>query len=234
MSEKKTTRRAAREAAFQAAYQCTVGHVAISNACEDLFARKEFDDEAKQFVKDLAEGTVTQTNVLDDTYSQFLKPGWTPERLAVSDLLILRMSIVEFYDYPEIPPKVTITEAINIAKKFGDENSGKFINGVLAKVLAESPKKDWPIIDAVTTGNLSEDLEIPLVPEDTPIEEVPYYEAPEEEPDPEPTETERTQATPDIPEQARHEPEQNRPEPPQAAPDKAEQKETTWQIKSDD
>lgn len=232
MSEKKTTRRAAREAAFQAAYQCTVGHIAISKACEDLFSRKHFDDESKQFVKDLAEGTVTQTTVLDDTYSQFLKPGWIPERLAVSDLLVLRMAIVEFYDYPEIPPKVTITEAINIAKKFGDENSGKFINGVLAKVLADSPKKDWPIIDAITTVDLSEEIEIPIVPEDTPINEEPYYKAPEEEP--EPTEPEPAQTTPYKPEQARHEPEQHRPEPSQAAPDKAEQKETTWQIKSDD
>ena len=168
MSEPTKSRRAAREAAFQAAYQCTVGHVAINRACDDVLGRKNYADEIVEFITDLADGMVTETRVLDDTFGPFLKSGWTPDRLAISDLLALRMAVVELYDFPEIPPKVTITEAINIAKKFGTEESGRFVNGVLAKVLAESPKKDWPIIDAITIEGVSEDLEIPITSDDEP------------------------------------------------------------------
>ena len=86
---------------------------------------------------------VTDTAALEEKFSKFLKKGWTLDRLAVSDRLALRLATYELFEIPDLPPKVSIAEAVKIAKKFGTADSGRFVNGVLAKVLLDSPKKDW-------------------------------------------------------------------------------------------
>jgi N utilization substance protein B len=80
---------------------------------------------------------------IDARYSPFLKSGWTPDRLALVDRLVLRLAVFELWGMPEIPPKVTITEAVELAKRFGGADSGSFINGVLGRVLQVSPKAGW-------------------------------------------------------------------------------------------
>ncbi len=61
--------------------------------------------------------------------------NWEFSRIALIDRLLLRMAICEMLSFPDIPPKVSINESIEIAKKFSTENSGKFINGILDAVL---------------------------------------------------------------------------------------------------
>ena len=63
--------------------------------------------------------------------------NWDFDRIAVIDRIILRMAMCEFIYFDDIPPKVSIDEAIEISKKFSTEKSGKFINGILDSVLNE-------------------------------------------------------------------------------------------------
>jgi N utilization substance protein B len=137
------SRRAAREAAFQSLYQCVCGGASIASATEEALARQKFSPEAAAFVRRLAEGAVTGVVELDARYAPYLKSGWTPERLSLIDRLVLRLAVFELWSEPEVPPKVTITEAVNLAKRYGSKESGPFINAVLGKALEASPKRDW-------------------------------------------------------------------------------------------
>ena len=71
--------------------------------------------------------------VVDKTISEHAT-NWTLKRMAVVDRNILRFATYELLFRDDIPPKVTINEAVDIAKKFGDANSGKFVNGILDKI----------------------------------------------------------------------------------------------------
>ncbi len=84
------------------------------------------------FVKSLISGTAAKFAELDAAL-QPLAPEWPLEQIARIDHAILRLSLFELFDMPEanIPPKVTINEAVELAKSFGADKSSKFINGVL-------------------------------------------------------------------------------------------------------
>lgn len=143
MSEPIKSRRAARESAFQAVYQCVCGGVAISTAIDEVLSRRSFAPGAAALVRELADGAVTRIDELDARYSPYLKAGWTPDRLSLIDKLLLRLAVYELWFVPTVPPKVTITEALRLAKSYGSAESSGFINAVLAKVLEDSPKKEW-------------------------------------------------------------------------------------------
>ena len=97
------------------------------------------------FIKTLALGVVKKNEVLD---SIILKaaPEWPLDRISVIDRNILRIGLYEllFSDHSDVPPKVAINESIELAKTFGGETSGKFVNGVLGAVYKElgEPGKD--------------------------------------------------------------------------------------------
>ncbi len=78
---------------------------------------------------DLAE----QTDVLIAAHAE----NWDLARIALIDRVLLRMALCEFLAFEDIPPKVTINEAIDIAKRYSTENSGKFINGILDAALLD-------------------------------------------------------------------------------------------------
>lgn len=84
------------------------------------------------FVEDLIRGPISKLKQLDELI-QPLAPEWPLEQIARIDHAILRLSLYELFDMPEnkIPSKVTINEAVELAKSFGAEKSSKFVNGVL-------------------------------------------------------------------------------------------------------
>ena len=67
--------------------------------------------------------------------------NWEMERIALIDRILLKIGIVEILYFPEIPPKVSINEVIEIAKDYSTLNSGKFINGILDAILSEAKKE---------------------------------------------------------------------------------------------
>lgn len=137
------SRKLAREAAFQALYMVHVGQAGPEAAVETVKARQPFIGEAEEFLFHTVEGVRERREELDDLIRPRLAKNWTLERIAVSDLIALRIGVFELYHRPGIPPKVSITEAMELAKRYGTKESGSFVNGVLASVLKESPKADW-------------------------------------------------------------------------------------------
>lgn len=104
----------------------------------------EFDDQ--NFSKELLEKIVDRIQKLDDLIAKYA-PDWPLEQITVTDRNVLRIGIFELKFSLEIPPKVAINEAIELAKTYGSEASGKFINGVLGSVFKDmrdkGEKKDF-------------------------------------------------------------------------------------------
>ncbi len=90
--------------------------------------------EDKQFIKQLVEGVKAKQEQIDDIIRP-VAPEWPIEQIARMDRAILRIGVYELLFADNVPPKVAINEAVELAKAFGGENSSKFINGVLGTVL---------------------------------------------------------------------------------------------------
>jgi N utilization substance protein B len=92
------------------------------------------DDQA--FIKQLVNGVADQADKLDEML-QPIAPDWPLQQIARIDHTVLRMGAYELINHPEIPAKVVINEAIELAKGFGGDNSSKFVNGVLGTLLKQ-------------------------------------------------------------------------------------------------
>jgi N utilization substance protein B len=123
------TRRFARELALQTLFSVEVGKQDPSEALEANLTQGDSDDRA--FVKELVLGTLEHAEQTDSFIAPLLE-GWTLERLPTVDRLLLRMGIFELRHHPETPKAVVINEAVELAKKFSTEDSGRFVNGVLS------------------------------------------------------------------------------------------------------
>lgn len=101
--------------------------------------------QSDRFVKELVKGVVNKVDRLDEIIVK-AAPQWPIKKIAMPDRNVLRLGIYEllYGDYDEVPPKVAINEAIELAKTFGGPSSGKFINGVLGTIYRElgEPRKD--------------------------------------------------------------------------------------------
>ncbi|HEU4914592.1 MAG TPA: transcription antitermination factor NusB [Candidatus Saccharimonadales bacterium] len=99
-------------------------------------ARYEGTVEDKEFIERLVHGVDQRASELDAAL-QPIAPEWPIEQIARMDRVVLRMGLYELLHEPEVPPKVVINEAVELAKAFGSENSSKFINGVLGTALRQ-------------------------------------------------------------------------------------------------
>ena len=95
--------------------------------------------EDTKFVYDLVQGVIKNQKKIDTIITP-AAPEWPVEQIARIDRVILRMAIYELSVKKDVPPKVVINEAVELAKSFGSENSSKFINGVLGTVYRETTK----------------------------------------------------------------------------------------------
>ncbi|MFA6525746.1 MAG: transcription antitermination factor NusB [Patescibacteria group bacterium] len=91
----------------------------------------DFDD--KGFSESVVKGVVENRTEIDQLITKYA-PEWPLDQITVVDRNVLRIGIFELKYSPEIPPKVAINEAIELAKTFGGESSGKFVNGVLGTI----------------------------------------------------------------------------------------------------
>ncbi|PGU13872.1 transcription antitermination factor NusB [Bacillus cereus] len=124
-------RRTARERAMQALYQMDItGELEPKVAVENTLDEGE---ETNEFLESLVVGFVENKEAIDEAIRQNLKK-WKLERISIVDRSILRVAVYEMKYMEEIPQNVTINEAIEIAKTFGDEESRRFINGVLSNI----------------------------------------------------------------------------------------------------
>ena len=130
-------RRKGREVALQFLYQLDLHDEADPAAHEaDFWARHPVDEETREFASALVAGTKLRQTEIDGLIVQYAE-HWDLDRMAVVDRNILRLAVYELLDHDRVPPKVAINEAIEIAKKFGTRESGRFINGILDRVHKE-------------------------------------------------------------------------------------------------
>lgn len=123
-------RRTAREKALQALFQIDVSDAEPSAAIEHVL-EEEANDE---YLTRLVTGVVDHQSEIDHLIKENLE-RWSLERLATVDRNLLRIAVFELkYARDDVPEKVVMDEAIEIAKQYGDDQSSKFINGVLSKV----------------------------------------------------------------------------------------------------
>ncbi len=140
-------RRRSREFALQVLYQLEImkqdGRKAMTQWREHFSSSEGKDEFAEQIVLGVLEH-VRKIDRLIEHYSE----NWRLERMNIVDRNILRMATFELLYCNEIPPKVTLNEAIDLGKRYGSEDSGSFINGILDRIQKEAIRKPTQPIKA--------------------------------------------------------------------------------------
>jgi transcription antitermination factor NusB len=139
-----THRRLARECALEVLYRLDLVGDDPAATIEELLHRKNPSDDAEQYLRRIIDAVQANQKDIDIVLRRHLRK-WRLERLTVIDRAILRAAAAEILYFDDVPPKVSINEAVEVSKKFGDDASGKFVNGVLDGVYREHaggvPKK---------------------------------------------------------------------------------------------
>lgn len=131
------SRRKSRELALQLLYQLDLVQAADpSPFLGGFWLRHPVEDEIRAFAESLVLGTKEHQAKIDDLITQYAE-HWELERMAVVDRNILRQGIYELLWQVQVPPKVVINEALEIARKYSTEQSTRFINGLLDRVRKE-------------------------------------------------------------------------------------------------
>jgi N utilization substance protein B len=129
-------RREGREAAIQYLHQLDIHGERAADLRVDFWQLRESPEKVRIFAEELIAGVNTHIAELDERLNRYLQ-NFKLDRLNVVDRNILRLAVYEMFHCLETPPIVAINEAIEAAKKFGGEDSGAFVNGVLDKVKTE-------------------------------------------------------------------------------------------------
>ena len=140
MSNVKQSRRSAREAVLQALYAIEVGKETKSKALKDILKRESRNQDAKNFITELFNVSLSNREWCEDQIRSRLN-NWEFKRVAVLDRLLLIVAIAEIFFIDTVPPKVSISEAIQIAKRYSTEDSSAFVNGVLDNIYKSVAKE---------------------------------------------------------------------------------------------
>ena len=132
-------RRHVREKVLQTLYAYELTKDPIEKIKGDLLQDIQEED-AVEFANKLIDMTITNWERYDELITGTVK-NWELDRIALIDHIVIRMCICEFYCFEDIPPKVSINEAIELAKSFSTKNSGKFVNGILDSLLIRLKKE---------------------------------------------------------------------------------------------
>lgn len=136
------SRRKAREAALRALYEIDLAQSAPMDALDDVCAEMNLTAEHQPFALRILLGVVEKKSEIDNRLSKLIRE-FDYDRVAAVDRNVLRMAAFELLFEPAIPPAVSINEAVAIVKRYSTSESGRFVNGVLAKLVRETPKANW-------------------------------------------------------------------------------------------
>lgn len=135
MNDKKLNRRKLREKALQVLYAYEMNREGLELLLNGVLA--DVSSEAdREFTRELVSKAVVNQKALDELIKEKVA-NWEMDRIALIDRLLLRIAITELMHFPDIPPKVSINEVIEIAKIYSTAKSGKFVNGILDAILSE-------------------------------------------------------------------------------------------------
>jgi len=129
-------RRKARELVLEALYRVEVTQDDPDDVMKDIFLRREQNPEIREFSSRLFRTTTEHMKEIDALIAEYVE-NWDLSRMAMLDKNILRFAICELLYVKGIPVKVTLNEAIEIAKRYSTEDSGRFINGVIDRIAKE-------------------------------------------------------------------------------------------------
>ena len=135
-TNKRHPRHLARVAVFQGLYALEISNEPLNKIIHDLWDRYSFEKPAREYVQHLLNQVADHSSWIEESIKSHLQ-NWDYERVALLDRLILEMAITEIYFASDIPPKVSIAEAIEIAKEYSTEESSAFVNGILDAVYKE-------------------------------------------------------------------------------------------------
>jgi len=144
-------RRKAREVALKVLYGLDVINRDAGEAIDLFWANFGAPEDARPFSSLLVEGTWSKKEHLDELISRHSE-NWSLSRMARVDRNILRLAVYELIYCDDIPPKVTLNEAIDLGKIYGSENSGSFINGILDALYADMRGAE-PVDTAAKSGD---------------------------------------------------------------------------------
>ncbi|WP_324717601.1 transcription antitermination factor NusB [Carboxydochorda subterranea] len=128
------SRRLAREVALRVLFQVDVGKANWQAALERSLKEVPLSPVQQEFGRQLVEGVINHQQEIDRLISRFAI-DWTLDRMANVDRNVMRIALFEILYLKDIPPSVSINEAVELAKKYGDQDSGKFVNGILGNVV---------------------------------------------------------------------------------------------------
>jgi transcription antitermination factor NusB len=135
----------ARELALKVLYRIDISGEDYKEASSEILGEVK-DEEIVEFANTLIEGTIENKERIDGIIEKYAL-NWELDRMAVIDRNILRFATYELLECDDIPPKVTINEAIELAKKYGDQESGRFVNGILDKIARNECPQKAPLLN---------------------------------------------------------------------------------------
>ena len=132
------SRHQAREKAMQILFQYDI-HGKPGLWLDEFWKPLQVDEDTKAFAEQIVAGVLQRKAEIDAVLAKYAT-NWKVSRMPIVDRNILRAGLYEFFWMDDVPAKVTLDEAVELAKSFGDDEASKFVNGVLDKVLASEPK----------------------------------------------------------------------------------------------
>lgn len=125
------SRRDARERALGLLYEAAIRDVAPAEVLADLPVAPD------AYAAEVVSGVGRRTDDIDALATRFLRPDWPWARVAMMDRLVIRLALFELLERDDVPTGVILAEAVELAKRYGTDESGRFVNGLLASAAAE-------------------------------------------------------------------------------------------------
>ena len=130
-------RREAREIAFRATYQADVTGEPVERCLGEVFEELDPREDVREFAGVLVKTLAEHRDEIDASVTRIAR-NWSIGRMAATDRSIIRLAAAELLYHVETPTRVALDEAIEIAKKYGMETSGSFVNGILDRIAQEA------------------------------------------------------------------------------------------------
>ena len=140
MKKKVNGRRETREWIMQFLFQLDFNPEPIDIALKDFWEEKEPSEREKTYAEEIIKGVVQHKEELDGRLSQYAK-RWNSDRMGAVDRTVMRVALFEMLHREDVPPVVSINEAVHFAKDFSSFQSGRFVNGVLDRIATDLGKE---------------------------------------------------------------------------------------------
>ena len=136
------SRKTARETAMSLIYQMDIQKEPSDEIVDGFLENSEVElnNEDEEYIRECVNGVQNDKGIIDGMIEKYSK-GWNIGRIAKVELAIMRLALYEMIEREDVPRVVAINEAIELAKKFGGENSSAFVNGILGNVIREIGKE---------------------------------------------------------------------------------------------